>query len=102
MRVQTYRQPREFLVVSVDSAEHLLAISLQVLQLLLDDGGVQRFALVDQSLSLPEDQLNLACVQRDLLLEGLRRDEWKDGKSKKVEINAGLHDAIASNSNLQM
>lgn len=75
MCVQTYRQPREFLVVSVDSAKHLLTISLQVLQLLLDDGRVQRFTLVDQSLSLPEDQLNLARVQRDLLLEGLRREE---------------------------
>lgn len=75
LRVETYRQPRELLVVSVDSAEHLLAVSLQVLQLLLDDGRVQRFTLVDQSLALPEDQLDLACVQRDLLLEGLRREE---------------------------
>lgn len=73
--METYRQPRELLVVSVHSAEHLLTVSLQVLQLLLDDGRVQRFTLVDQSLALPEDQLDLASVQRDLLLEGLRREE---------------------------
>ena len=67
----THRQTREFLVVSVDSSEHLLAVSLQLLQLLLDDGRVQRFTLLDQSFALSEHQLDLPRVQVDLLLERL-------------------------------
>ncbi|TNN68501.1 hypothetical protein EYF80_021286 [Liparis tanakae] len=65
-------QSCEFLVVSVDSSENLLTVSLQLLQLLLDDGRVQRFALLDQSVALSEHQLDLPRVQIDLLLEGLR------------------------------
>lgn len=68
----THRQPCEFLVVSVHPSEHLLAVSLQLLQLLLDDGGVQRLTLLDQSVTLSEHQLDLPSVQVDLLLEGLR------------------------------
>jgi len=68
----THRQSCEFLVVSVDSSKNLLTVSLQLLQLLLDDGRVQRFALLNQSVALSEHQLNLPRVQIDLLLEGLR------------------------------
>lgn len=71
----THRQSCEFLVVSVDPPENLLAVSLQLLQLFLDDGSIQRFTLLDQSVTLSEHQLNLPSVQVDLLLEGLRRDE---------------------------
>lgn len=70
-----YRQARQLLVVALHAAEHLLAVPLQLLQLLLDDSGVQRLALLDQHLPLVEDVLDLPRVQGDLLLEGLGERE---------------------------
>lgn len=82
----THRQTCEFLVVSVDSSKDLLAVSLQLLQLLFDYSCVQRFTLLNQSLSLPEHQLDLPRVQIDLLLERLSKHTHRRGQSA-----GGLH-----------
>lgn len=68
----SYREPDELLVVALDPTKHFLTVALQLLQLLLDDGGVQRFALLDQRFALVEDVLDLGSGEGDLLLEGLR------------------------------
>lgn len=68
----SHRQPDELLVVALDSAKNFLTVALQLLQLLLDDSGVQRFALLNQRLALVEDVLDLGSGEGDLLLEGLR------------------------------
>lgn len=72
----TYRESCEFLVVSVHSSEDLLTVSLQLLQLLLDDSCIQRFTLLNQSITLPEHQLDLPRVQVDLLLKRLLRNTF--------------------------
>lgn len=68
----SHRKPDELLVVALDPTKHFLTVALQLLQLLLDDGSVHRFALLDQRLALVEDVLDLGGGEGDLLLEGLR------------------------------
>ena len=76
--IVTHRESCEFLVVSVHPSKDLLAVSLQLLQLLFNHSCVQRFALLDQSFTLSGHQLNLPRVQTDFLLERLReRTELK-------------------------
>lgn len=53
------------------SAEHLLAVRVKFLQLVLDQHGVQRGALLDQLLSENNQGIDLIGVQCDLLLERL-------------------------------
>lgn len=62
-----------------DSAEHLLAVRVQLLQLVLDEHGVQRGALLDQLLSEHDQRIDFIRVQRDLLLERLH-GTWKHPK----------------------
>jgi len=80
----SYGEPNELLVVALHSAEHLLAVALQLLQLLLDDGGVQRLALLHQRLALLEDVLDLGSGEGDLLLEGLRGAGGGRGRMNSV------------------
>lgn len=54
-----------------NSAEHFLAITVQLLQLVLDQHGVQWAALLDQFLSKHNQRIDLIRVQHDLLLEHL-------------------------------
>lgn len=87
VKVSTYRQAFKLLVVSVNPAKDLLAVPLQLLQLFLNDSCIQRFALFNQTFTLSQGQLNLCCVQNDLLLESLRRkkqtalEHWKFEKT---------------------
>lgn len=53
-------------------AEHLLAVRVQLLQLVLDQHGVQRGALLDQVLPEHDQGVDLVGVERDLLLEALQ------------------------------
>lgn len=68
----TYGQADEFLVISFHASEDLLAVASELVQLLLDDGGIQWLTLLYQLLPLGNDLLDFIVVQRDLLLESLR------------------------------
>lgn len=62
-----------------DAAEDFLAIPVQLLQLVLDQRGVQRLALLDQLLPENDELIDLVGVQCNFLLETLfRRGESKD------------------------
>lgn len=69
------------------SAENLLAVGVQLLQLVLDQHSVQRGALLDQVLPKHDQGVDLVGVQGDFLLEALQR--VKPGK-KKVTWGAVL------------
>lgn len=70
----THGQACKLLVVSVNSSKDLLAVSLQLLQLLFNYSCIQRFTLLNQSFTLPEHQLNLPRIEIDFLLEGLSKN----------------------------
>lgn len=72
------------------SAEHLLAVGVQLLQLVLDQHGVQRGALLDQVLSKHDQGVDLVGVQGDFLLEALRRAAWGQGDVSVTEGLAGF------------
>lgn len=57
------------------SAENLLAVRVQLLQLVLDERRVLRRALLDQALSKHDQPVDALGVQRDLLPEALRRQQ---------------------------
>lgn len=78
----SYRKPNELFVVALHSTKHFLTVALQLLQLLLDDSGIQRLTLLYQRLSLVEDVLDLGCSEGDLLLERL----W-DRRRRKSQTN---------------
>lgn len=59
------------MVETGDSAEHFLAVGVQLLQLVLDQNSVQRRTLLDQFLSEHNQTIDLIGVQCDLLLESL-------------------------------
>lgn len=62
-----------------DAAEDFLAVPVQLLQLVLDQHGVQRLALLDQLLPENNELIDLVGVQCNFLLETLfRRGERKD------------------------
>lgn len=69
---ETDRPHVEAMVEACDSAEHLLAVREQLLQLILNQHGIQWGALLDQFLSEHDQRIDLICVQRDLLLERLQ------------------------------
>ena len=59
-------------MISFHASEDLLAVAAELIQLLLDDCGIQWFALLYQLLPLGDDLLDFTVVQGDLLLESLR------------------------------
>lgn len=63
----------EAVVEASHSAEHLLAVGVQLLQLVLDQRSVQRSALLDQVLPEHDQGVDLVGVQGDFLLEALQR-----------------------------
>lgn len=54
--------------------KHLLAVGVELLQLVLDQNGIQRSALLDQVLPEHNESVDLVGVQGNLLLEGLQTD----------------------------
>lgn len=60
------------LVEAGHAAEHLLAVRVQLLQLVLDQRRVQRSALLDQVLPEHDEGVDLVGVEGDLLLEALQ------------------------------
>lgn len=52
-------------------AEHLLAVGVELLQLILDQHSIQWSALLNQVLPKHNQGIDLVGVQGDLLLEGL-------------------------------
>lgn len=58
------------------SAENLLAVRVQLFQLLLDERRVLRRALLDQALSKDDQPVDAFGVQGDLLLEALQRQQF--------------------------
>lgn len=75
-----HRRLAEALVEADQSAEDLLAVRVQLLQLVLDQSGVLRRALLDQTLSKHYQSVNALCVQGDLLLETLWKQKTQSGK----------------------
>ena len=71
----TDRAPVDQAVVEArHPAEHLLAVGVQLLQLVLDQHGVQRSTLLDQVLPEHDERVDLVGVQGDLLLEALQAE----------------------------
>lgn len=84
--LSAHRRLAETLVEADQPAENLLAVGVQLLQLLLDERRVQRRALLDQALSEDDEPVDAFGVQGDLLLEALRRQQltW-DGPYRHVK-----------------
>lgn len=61
------------------SAENVLAVGVQFLQLLLDLLRILRWALLDQTLSKHNQSINALSVQGDLSLETLQEQEGMVG-----------------------
>lgn len=64
----------EAVVEASHPAKHLLAVGVQLLQLVLDQHSIQWSALLDQVLSEHDEGVDFVGVEGDLLLEGLQRD----------------------------
>lgn len=62
----------EAVVEAGHPAKHLLAVGVQLLQLILYQHGVQRSTLLDQVLPKHDQSIDLIGVQSDLLLEALK------------------------------
>ena len=69
---ETYRvRVGEALVEPGGAAEHLLAVGVQLHQLVLDVRRVRRAAALDQRLAEHDERVDAVGVQGDLLLEAL-------------------------------
>lgn len=75
MCAPAHRRLAEALVEADQSAEHLLAVWVQLLQLVLYQHCVLRRALLNQMLSKHDQPVNAFCGQGDVLLETLQRED---------------------------
>lgn len=72
----THRGLAEALVETDQPAENLLAVGMQLLQLVLYQSCVLRRAPLDQTLSKHDQAVDALGVQRDLFLETLQDQGW--------------------------
>lgn len=70
------------------SAENLLAVGVQLLQLVLDERRVLRRALLDQALAKHDQPVHALGVESDLLLEALQRQQQQQ---RRPLVQSGLH-----------
>ena len=73
----------EALVEAGHAPKHLLAVRVQLLQLVLDEHGVQRGAALDQSLPKHDQRVDLIRVQGDLVLERLQGGGEERGRREE-------------------
>lgn len=72
-------------------AKNLLAVGVQLFQLLLDERRVLRRALLDQALPEDDEPVDAFGVQGDLLLEALQRQQLtRDGPHRHVKGGRSL------------
>lgn len=79
----------EAVVEASHSAEHFLAVGVKLLQLVFDQHGVQRSALLDQVLPEHDEGVDLVGVQSDFLLEALQREDstcWSETEPQKFHL----------------
>ncbi|TNN48856.1 hypothetical protein EYF80_040932 [Liparis tanakae] len=94
-----HRRLAEALVKADQPAENLLAVGVQLLQLLFDQRCVLQRALLDQTLSKHDEPVNALCVQRDLHLETLQAGGRTERGSSSVSHTSMLS-LVPSNSSL--
>lgn len=74
----------EALVEAGHPPKHLLAVGVQLLQLVLDQNRIQRRTLLDQVLPEHDQSVDLLGVEGDFLLEGLQAGGTRGTKYRTV------------------
>lgn len=91
-RAPAHRGLTQTLVKADQSAENLLAVGVQLLQLVFYQRCILQCALLDQTLSKHYQPINALCVHGDFLLEALQQrklDGWMNKSQEEFEKTKG-------------